>query len=807
VARRRIAILGGGMAGLTAALELTRTERLRERFDVTVYQLGWRLGGKCASGVDEHGRNIEHGLHIWFGYYENTFALLNAVYDEWEPPRGQKIRRVAQAIEKVELTPIGNGDAANPGWYMVKYPSNRLQPGKDDVQVDVWNSLIGLMNVGAKFAEDMLDANPRLKTVAVTLNHPKSLSAMHIAGGASRAGAVGNVKIGDTPKHLRALAKTARSIDVKHAWYVQSELEDIIRALQDLSQAMDTGQIKNVPMGNLMSQLVEVKAAFAAGIVKDVLLGQMPIAELDKIEFRAWLRQHGAHRESLDKSPYVKALYDTMFQYPGGDHAKPRFGAGTAAQVVLRMLGTYAGALAWRLSAGTGSAVIAPLYEVLKKRGVKFQFFHKLTQVGLAEREDMLDTLTFDRQVLLRPVEDLARPPAKELPLKTAEEKAYDPLRMVNGLLSWGEEPDWSAIEGGVEMKKAGVDLESHWCQQKVGAVTLKRGADFDDAILAIPLGAFKKLNADGGPCDQLIARSQRFRLMERSQLLVPSVSVQLWSTETLAQLGWRGASPAAVAGPGTLGIWSDMPKVLAHENSGRQAAARKGAARTNDLPKSLHYLCDVFESDDYKLPIIRAVEPTKGQPQAPSLAKRPVQQAQAHVDAQTRAQAETQTRTHAQVKLHTKDVVMPWFGVPAIGVWSKAKYKGKFNWNVLYARDKGLVGSSKLADQVVRFNIDPGGCCVCSAPTTTAWRLKCDASGFAHLYLAGSWIDTGFNTECIEAAVMSGMQAARAIAGEPRVVVGERFLHPEFGDTSPWQLVQDAVSWLTGIAEGVGPG
>ena len=46
---RRVVILGGGLAGLTAAYELTRTAEQRQSFEVTVYQMGFRLGGKLAS--------------------------------------------------------------------------------------------------------------------------------------------------------------------------------------------------------------------------------------------------------------------------------------------------------------------------------------------------------------------------------------------------------------------------------------------------------------------------------------------------------------------------------------------------------------------------------------------------------------------------------------------------------------------------------------------------------------------------------------------------------------------------------------
>src|ERR1700688_108808 len=54
----KVAILGGGPAAITAAFALTAPE-LENRFEVTVYLPGWRLGGKCASG-----RNMSLGERI-----------------------------------------------------------------------------------------------------------------------------------------------------------------------------------------------------------------------------------------------------------------------------------------------------------------------------------------------------------------------------------------------------------------------------------------------------------------------------------------------------------------------------------------------------------------------------------------------------------------------------------------------------------------------------------------------------------------------------------------------------------------------
>ena len=50
IGKVKIAILGGGIGALTAAFYLTSEPYWKDRYDITVYQLGWRLGGKGASG-------------------------------------------------------------------------------------------------------------------------------------------------------------------------------------------------------------------------------------------------------------------------------------------------------------------------------------------------------------------------------------------------------------------------------------------------------------------------------------------------------------------------------------------------------------------------------------------------------------------------------------------------------------------------------------------------------------------------------------------------------------------------------------
>ena len=97
--RIKVAVVGGGCAALTAAFELTRPVH-RGRYEVTVYQQGWRLGGKGASGRGPSGRIEEHGLHLWMGWYENAFRLMRQCYEELDrDPRAMPHRHLARRLQ------------------------------------------------------------------------------------------------------------------------------------------------------------------------------------------------------------------------------------------------------------------------------------------------------------------------------------------------------------------------------------------------------------------------------------------------------------------------------------------------------------------------------------------------------------------------------------------------------------------------------------------------------------------------------------------------------------------------------------
>ena len=116
-ARGSVAILGGGMGALTTAFELS-DGNWREHYErITVYQRGWRLGGKGASSRGVHGRIEEHGLHVLLGYYDQTFDVMRRCYQTLDRPQadpGCPIRTWDDAVAPSNL--VGVVDAHDGTW-------------------------------------------------------------------------------------------------------------------------------------------------------------------------------------------------------------------------------------------------------------------------------------------------------------------------------------------------------------------------------------------------------------------------------------------------------------------------------------------------------------------------------------------------------------------------------------------------------------------------------------------------------------------------------------------------------------------
>jgi uncharacterized protein with NAD-binding domain and iron-sulfur cluster len=141
------------MASLAAAWELTRPDR-PDNYEITIYQRGARLGGKGASSRDpnEQYRIEEHGLHVWFGCYEQAFGLIKQCYEELNRPASVPIRGISDGFRPLDSTPIM--EAVDDRWLVwpVIYPRKEGSPGSGQ-PVSYWKSIRQLI----AFAEKSFD--------------------------------------------------------------------------------------------------------------------------------------------------------------------------------------------------------------------------------------------------------------------------------------------------------------------------------------------------------------------------------------------------------------------------------------------------------------------------------------------------------------------------------------------------------------------------------------------------------------------------------------------------------------------------
>jgi uncharacterized protein with NAD-binding domain and iron-sulfur cluster len=715
MSRRKVAILGGGVASLTTAYELTRTPELAARHDVTVYQMGWRLGGKGASGRnlrEGKGKRIEeHGLHVWLGFYENAFSLMKSAYAERtvdDPDEALLTWR--DAFKPQSFTPLcvqhedGSYERVN-----VRWPVNCDEPGDGQVSLTPWgvvteivSALLDLIGHARESTPDAARAASAAQAPAATLTNAKNLG---------RA-ALGSARERDPGTH----AQLATAI---------VEAKRLAAELKSLAP-VDHGLLR------LVWEALEIGFAIGLGILSPDygILAHGDLERVDNRDLRAWLVENGAPGELVYGSTLLRALYDLAFAYEGGRLDRPNFAAGTAIRATLRIVLTYKKAVLFLMQAGMGETVVAPLYQVLAARGVRFAFFHKVTRLELSPDRKRIARVRIGIQA------------------KTKDGSAYDPLIRVRHVWAWPSEPLWDQLADGVRLHDAGADFESHWYTQLADEKVLEGGTDFDDVVLGISLGAFKRLNDEPTMCDELHEASPRFSAMADALGIVPTQAVQLWTGPSLDGLGWTDSKPAMDAAPEILDVWADMSQELPREDWGPGG------------PQSIQYFCGIYPTDLYARP---------------------------SSDARVPAEALAGVRRTA-VEWFSKNTGLLWPLATAQGNPNALDYRALFD-------PAGGQGEARLDAQWLRANVDPTECCVAAHKGTTRRRLGPDESGFENLVLAGDWTKNGVNTACVEAAVMSGMAASRALCGSPQVIVGEKFFRN--GNEEPMSPLPEYVSGL----------
>lgn len=665
------------MAALSAAWRLSEPAS-RDRFEsITVYQRGWRLGGKAASSRGPNGRIEEHGLHIWLGSYENAFALLRECYSELDRATTDPeapIRTWEEAIAPAENP--GLADNWNGDWvtWQGTHPRDSKLPGDPEStgrELTVVTFVERALRLVLAFAESLRDAAPARLILSATADPPPAPPSPPLDA------------------TLRAtLAVLLAVVDPQFSQAPASEmLEHALLALRDAIDADDRMDRKRTWV------LISLLVAAVRGVVADELITDAHgFAAINDEEFCDWIIRHGGHPDIVG-SAMVRGLYDLVFGYRDGDQQQPAVGAGVMTSLIGQVLFGYRGAFFWKMTAGMGDVVIAPLYQALRRRGVEFEFFHRLDALHLDASRRSVATITMGRQAQL----------AQGL-------RDYHPLIRIRGLPVFPNLPLTEQLR-----TTAGLDaIESHFgARADVEVRTLERGVDFDHVVLGVSIGMLPIV------AGELIEDRLEWREMTTHVRTVATQAFQIWLRPDEASLGCSttGATVSGYLPP--FDTWASMPQTLWAEDW-----------PPTETPGTVAYFCGS----------LNAPWPAQGDQM------RYVQQYSEQVH-----------RAAVDFLDHHIGLYLP-----------KAVTEQGFVWQLLCGA-QGQRGRKALSTQHVSVNIDPSDRYVQSLPGSDKYRLRPDESGYDNLVLAGDWTDCGMNAGCIEAAVMSGLQAANALLGRSR--------------------------------------
>ncbi|MEL6826599.1 MAG: NAD(P)-binding protein [Pseudomonadota bacterium] len=539
--KTKIAILGGGISALAAAYELKRLDSA-DALDITIHQMGWRLGGKCASSRnDQPGmgyRNEEHGLHVLGGWYHNTFEMLRRVYMDWNELPAVDSRPIREAFLPVNGAVLFDEKRflwLKYGWrkIAVRFPDPVGQPGIDIPDLSIGRMLrvlarwvqellenafagLSLVRLGMRFFRHWFDISDVVKTLETEVIEQMTDAQMQDA--ANRVHICATSIASECESMLDNISEADAQL-----WY-ESETED----------------------GPSVADLVTA-ALVGAFVVKGMLADRLITRGFDYInaeDATEWMRRHGAPNFVV-KSPFVELGYHYAFSYIDGDPKRPDMAAGAALRGYMRMFFGQVGSFFYHFEGGMGDVIVKPFYDVLKDKGVKFEFFSQITRLERDPERKQISRVQIRRQAKV-----------------SAGQDAYDPLISTpKGLRTWPIGPRMDQLELGPGQTRFPNDFEDPFDIDPNDPIEeLVAGEDFDIAILAIPGTALSEI------CQPLVDADPAWGRCLDAMSSCPTVSAQLWTQKTPDELGWGKMPHISTGHVLPLSTWSDMSHLLTLE-------------------------------------------------------------------------------------------------------------------------------------------------------------------------------------------------------------------------------------------------
>lgn len=713
---QKVAVLGGGAAAMAAVFHLTSAPDWKSHYEVTVYQVGWRLGGKGASGRNSHVANRieEHGFHIWWGFYDNAFRMIQDCYAELRRPLGTPLATWNEAFKPIDfdIEYMHVGHSWTP--HMSSRPMNEGLPGQDiDKPLPARADYLHLLLQG--LADGLTSSSGSAPRPSGAARFVTGIFALWLKLAAFLAWLPHKNTSSRLSRARYAVIDAMLRVFILVLWLLERKKIQAGNQVNGAPTSWNVDDPRELAALNAYAGFVSVDMACAMmrGMIRDDLLTR-GFDAANEMDFRDWLHAHGAREVTL-QSFITRGLYDMVF---ASQDRSSSLEAGTMVRILMRSYFTYKGAYLWRMMAGMGDVVFAPLYDVLHARGVKFAFFHRVEKLHLSEDGTSIAGISIARQATLKPG------------------ATYDPLVPVNGLRCWPSEPRYDLLVEGEQLKEkikvAGMcvpryNLESFWTAwQNPEQLHLKAGDEFDVVVLGISVGALRWICAE--LLEQPGERGEKWRRMIRHVTTTSTQAFQLWLKADIAGLGWplwKYPLPIMDAydrNQQTVDSWADMSHLIMRETW-----------PPDNLPANISYFAGAFPDCP--------IEELPG----PHAHDFPIKQLE---------------QGKANTLQFLRDQIKP--------IWPRATapdgtHRDALSWQLLVDQH-GHTGEERLNSQYVRVNIDPSERYVLFPPGSTKHRLHADGSGYANLFLAGDWIYNGGNAGYVESAVMGGMLAAQAV-------------------------------------------
>jgi uncharacterized protein with NAD-binding domain and iron-sulfur cluster len=708
IKRKKITVIGGGLSAMTAVYNLSLLPNFEDKYEITVYQLGWRIGGKGASGVNQKmGFRIEeHGLHLWMGFYENAFILMKHVYQQLNREVNQPLATFDEAFKgqsfmifaenvfnkwidwQLNFPNIGGV----PGDGKVPTVEDMMQAGFDDV-----------LRYFKQFREGKNEAHivNNLKAQEHHSIIPEGL--LHLFK------SIENTVAKGTEHAIEKLIVTLGKLMVELAVWTEQHFDFHITLLHNLRKWIWDLIGEEVEHNNDARRLwigIDLFVAIVSGMLKDHVIkikdGKLAL-DLDLIndvDYIEWLVKHGADQKITIPSPLIKSMYDGPFAFLKGNVSAPNVEAGTILRIFLRLAFTCKEHFVWRMQAGMGDTIFGPIYECLNKfPNVTFKFFHKAKQLNLSDDHKTINSIEIEKQV------------------DTIGE--YDPQIVVNGLKCWPSEPLYERLNeiDAAALQDQKINLESSWSSWKSKeTICLKHGIDFDEIILGASIESVKEL------CAPLVNNNKAWQAMAMHVKTVQTQALQWWMNKSPEELN---VIPQKLLSTycEPLDTFSEMNRLLEREHW-----------PANHQPKYIAYVCGVLDQLEELPPY-------------------------------------TDTNFPAREKERVYQNMKSFFANDVEHLLPATFKNNVFDWNMLIDINDGTK-QDRLRAQYYRANIDPSERYVLSVKGSSSYRLTTTGHGVDNLYLTGDWIQNGLNAGFVEGAVVSGLLTAKAISSDDQIKI-----------------------------------